>query len=344
MPAADFIKSHEYHAFLSYKIEDVGPVRVVVHALERAGLRLYFAPEHLRGGLVLHEELALGIEDSDSFVLFVGPAGVGPYQQCEVHHASCLHRPIIKVVFRGAPTEGTGNLFDSRTLDCHDPSTEYELIDHLIEGITRMALLRVPLQFRSTEKTEILLPDLALRLDALSTINPGKRLLLNWVTFGHLIDDLRTQIEAVPGFRPSAYIGINASGLIIAQFLNDLREPIGYIHTKGQGGARDVVMEKSFFPDLTEGKSVRILLTDGEIKSGSSLEMAVGVLRKTYATAEIYYATLAAMVNPPGAGRRRKSLQAGQLIHKHLEDGLIKRIFIGGTFSQPGFFRPYDIR
>jgi len=344
MEAADFVKSHEYHAFLSYNTEDIEAVKVVKDILERAGLDVYFAPQHLRGALELHRELALKIENSACFVLFIGRHGMGPYQGFEVDHASSLRRPIVKAVLREGDPRVVGRWFNARTLDYNEPATEYELIENLIESITGMALLRVPLQFRLNEKMEVALPDRVLKLNVLSTINPEKRLTLNWVTLGHLIDYLRTQIKAFPGFRPSAYIGINATGLIVAQFLNEHREAIGYIQTKGGGGGRELDDEKSLFPKLAGGKRFNLLVVDGEIKTGSCMDVAIRLLGKRYPTAELYYAALAAMVAADSTGQPCNELLAGPCIRRHLKSGAIKRIFIGATFKDPGFFRPYEIR
>ena len=345
MEKAGFVKSHQCHAFLSYNTKDIQQVGVVQVALERAGLQLYFAPWDLPPALTLRPELAFRIENLSCFVLFVGPSGIGPYQECEVAHASAHEVPIATVVLRGGDAGAVGRRYSTGTLDCNDAATEYELIDKLIEGITSMTLIREPLQFKSNGNTKLALPGHPpLRLHVLCTIDPENRLMLNWLTLGHLIDNLRTQIKSRPGFRPSAYVGINATGMVVAQFLNNIREPMGFIHTIGAHGTRQIDKRKSWFPKLAQGEKSKILVVDSELKSGSSLELAIRAVKEKYTDAELSYAVLAAMVTKPPVGGGAMKIQAEPLIRGLLNDGSIKKFFIGGTFSDPGFYRPYEIR
>src|SRR5258706_1240051 len=100
MYPADFATSHKHHAFLSYNTPDLRQVEVVKAALDRAGLRPFFAPVALRSGMCVHHQLASEIDNSSCLVLFIGPNGVGPYQLAEADYAWVQQRPIIKIVLR----------------------------------------------------------------------------------------------------------------------------------------------------------------------------------------------------------------------------------------------------
>jgi len=353
MSLPDFATPHKYHAFLSYHTPDQRQVEVINAALERAGLHTFFAPVSLRGSLRLNKQLAAAFDNSTCLVLFIGPKGIGRYQSDEADYAAERHRPIVIVVLRDGDLKKVGRWPNIRTLDCNDPNTEFELIDHLIEDITGTALARVPLQFQSNQKTELAYPkDLdrtgfmprVLQVHVLNTVDPARRLFLNWATLGELINNLRVQLETFQGFRAEAFFGINATGLAVAQFLNDHRKPTGLVFLEGVIGAREIVREKCLFPELTELAQSRILMVDGELKSGSGMDTAIGALRENYPKANIFYAVLAARTARAVADRGFESLEAWPVLRQHLQEGSIKGFFIASTFNEPGFYRPYRIR
>ena len=350
MGTAAFAKPHGYHAFLSYNTKDVEKVDAVEAALTRAGLNVYFAPANLRAGLKLNKEMELAIEQSRCLVLFIGKK-IGVFQQAEVDYASMLMREIIKVVLPGGNPRAGEGLYNSKTLDCNHPAVAYQLIDHLIESIAGMPLIRWPLQIRTDHRIGLTYPPelqaedsrrRVLTVHSLSAASPAGKLLLNWVTFGRLIENLRQQIKTYSGCHPDAYFGINAAGLAAVQFLNDYRVPVGFIHHDGPIGSRRISVTKSTFPEL-EGDP-EILVVDSELKSGSGMEAAVKAIREKYPKAAIYYAVLGAMMKSPGADRDLKALEAWSRMSQHIEQKWIKAFFIASTFDEPGIDPPLEIR
>jgi len=346
MDAAEFVIPHKYHAFLSYNTPDVQHVKPIADALSRAGLKLYFAPVTLRADLAVSQQMAEEMEDSGCLVLFVGPNGIGPFQRLEVNHASGRQQKIIKVILpKGSPVEVQA-WFDTKVLDCNDPDVSYELIDHLIESITAMPLVRQPFQIGKNRR--IKLPDTGsvesrtLTVHSLRTIDPKEKLLLNWETFGRLINNLKRQIDGYPTFYPDAYFGINPAGLVAVQFLNDHRLPIGFIHHEGGKWGRRIVTEKCTFPVLESNPE--ILVVDSELKSGSAMKITVQALLEKYPKPGIYYAVLGAMMMESHGDTSIENLLAWKYISEYLNDGSIQDIFIASIFGRPGIDAPLRIR
>ena len=279
MEAAEFVKSHTHHAFLSYNTRDVQLVSPIENALRRAGLEVYFAPEDLLGGIALTQEMARKIELSGCFVLFIGPSGIGAFQRLEVQHALGQQKTIIKVILPGGSPDAILDSFNSRPLDCSDPAVCHQLIDLLIKSITGMTLIRQPLQIGTDWTIKLPNPrpgfgDLILTVHSLCNPDPAHKLLLNWVTLGKLIENLREQIETYSSFYPDVHFGINPAGLAAVQFLNKLRAPVGFIHHEGGQEERRIVAEKCVFPKPKANPRI-ILAVDSRLKSGSGMKMAV---------------------------------------------------------------------
>ena len=74
----------QYDAFLSYNSQDRAAVEALARRLRDEGLRLYLEVWELAPGREFQSALTEGIGDSKSCVVFLGPNGLGPWQDQEV--------------------------------------------------------------------------------------------------------------------------------------------------------------------------------------------------------------------------------------------------------------------
>jgi hypothetical protein len=131
----------DFDVFLSHNSEDKRPARELKKQLEEAGISVWFDREQLRPGQKWQPLLLEGLQSSGSFIVALGPAGLGRWQTEEVEQAlRCnvsLGRPIIPVFLPGSSRnqEFDGFLAGRMWVDFRGGFSG-PLIDVLIWGIT----------------------------------------------------------------------------------------------------------------------------------------------------------------------------------------------------------------
>lgn len=76
-----------YDVFLSYNSADQVVVEVIAQMLRAARLNPFFAPWHLVAGEPWQEALEKGLDDSKTCAVFLGPKGVGSWENEEMRSA-----------------------------------------------------------------------------------------------------------------------------------------------------------------------------------------------------------------------------------------------------------------
>ncbi len=101
-------RSFEYDVFLSHKSADKAAVETIAAKLKSAGIEPWFDKWHLIPGAPWQKGLAEGIGKSETVAVFVGPSGIGPWEDAETMSAldravKDNSRRVIPVLLPGAP-------------------------------------------------------------------------------------------------------------------------------------------------------------------------------------------------------------------------------------------------
>lgn len=342
---------NSYDVFLSYNSKDKGTVHHVADKLKEAGLKVWFDVWELPIGTPFQRNLSQGVINSRVVVVFVGPSGIGFWQNMEVQYAVEQHAnqgksvitvilPCVKKVPKLPPFL---NIFPS--VDFRSVQLSHADLNELIGGITGINLQRFISHISQTgEEFSLELPSQrSIDIYSLPNHKNNELLKLTWKTFGECIEKLQFQI-ANYGRRHyfDACFGINDAGLVMATFLNSSvlgRVKIGYIRYKGNRNGRMVSYDDSFFPALDSEPT--IMLMDFELKSGGNLKMCVSRILQEYKGAQVYFAALAALTeNENPRVSCFEELKAAENI-KGLE---IKDLFIACTMVPPGIEPPLGLR
>ncbi|HUT91491.1 MAG TPA: toll/interleukin-1 receptor domain-containing protein [Thermoguttaceae bacterium] len=96
--------------FLSYNSDDRRGVEELAGMLEKGGLFVWMDRARLAGGKDWQDDIGKGIDRSSSFVVCLGPTGLGPWQKVEIERALKRKQadakfPVIPVLLPGSPDE-----------------------------------------------------------------------------------------------------------------------------------------------------------------------------------------------------------------------------------------------
>lgn len=96
-----------YDVFLSHATQDKPRVKKLAQRLRAEGLRPFFDEWHLVPGETWQEALEEALNQSQTFAIFLGPRGLGPWQDIEMRHALAKRahdrsRRVIPVLLPGA--------------------------------------------------------------------------------------------------------------------------------------------------------------------------------------------------------------------------------------------------
>ncbi len=133
--------SYEYDVFLCHNSEDKPDVKRIANELRTRGLKPWLDEWELRPGFPWQRILEEEIDNIKSAVVFVGPSGIGPWQQLELE--GLLRRfverngPVIPILLPGAPSEVELPVFlrGMTWVDLRQGVTKSG-VDRLIWGIT----------------------------------------------------------------------------------------------------------------------------------------------------------------------------------------------------------------
>ena len=132
----------EYDVFLAYNNLDKSQVEKIAGSLKHRGLNPWFDKWNLPPGRSFQEEIEKVFPMTRSVVVFVGPSGIGPWEEMEVRLAiqQFVKRklPVIPVLLPGVKKVPTLPLFlqEFSWLRLIKEIDETEFIDNLIWGIT----------------------------------------------------------------------------------------------------------------------------------------------------------------------------------------------------------------
>jgi len=105
----------EFDVFLAYNSFDEKPVEAVAEALRRRGLNPWFAKWTLPPGRQFQREIQRVFFDVQSVVVFIGPNGVGPWEDLEIQTAIQMfvkrRVPVIPALLPGVPSRTELPLF-----------------------------------------------------------------------------------------------------------------------------------------------------------------------------------------------------------------------------------------
>jgi WD40 repeat protein len=102
-----------YDAFLSYNSKDRGTVTdIAVYLKEKEGLKLFFDQWEMIPGTGVIEALEKGLDEAGTCVVFIGPSGLGDYQEEEMYVA--LEKSIAKKDLRVIPVLLPGGKRETR--------------------------------------------------------------------------------------------------------------------------------------------------------------------------------------------------------------------------------------
>jgi len=149
---------NEYDVFLSYNSQDKQAVEYIARLLKTNRVRIWFDRWNLRPGSRWQEELENIIETCKTAAVFVGPNGIGPWENIEMR--ACLTQfanrklPVIPVILPGleSPPELPLLLQGFHYLDYRMGLHDREALEHLIWGITG----EKPAELAVSHKTGIL--------------------------------------------------------------------------------------------------------------------------------------------------------------------------------------------
>lgn len=99
--------ARKHDLFLSYNSRDQDAVRQIHEALKRLGLHPWFDREALTPGRLWQEEAEKGLKSCRAAAVFVGPSGIGPWENLEMRvlltRVAQEGLPLIPVPLPGAP-------------------------------------------------------------------------------------------------------------------------------------------------------------------------------------------------------------------------------------------------
>jgi hypothetical protein len=130
----------KFDVFLCYNSEDKAAVKKIAQQLKARSVVPWFDEWELRPGLPWLREIEKQIEEIKTAAVFVGQAGIGPWQQMEVEaflrEFVSLGNPVIPVLLKEAPDKPNLPVFlrGMQWVDFH--KTEPEPMGQLIWGIT----------------------------------------------------------------------------------------------------------------------------------------------------------------------------------------------------------------
>src|SRR5262245_4706719 len=106
----------QYHVFLSHSSNDKAHVeKIAVRLEDEAGLTPFLDKWHLVPGEAWQEALEEALDDSETCAIFLGPMGLGPWENEEMR--SALDERVRKNSFRVIPVLLPGaNIKDKKTL------------------------------------------------------------------------------------------------------------------------------------------------------------------------------------------------------------------------------------
>lgn len=145
----------DYEVFLCHNSQDKAAVKLIAHALQDAGLSVFFDEWELRPGFLWQPLVEKAISASRAIAVFVGPSGFGPVQHEEMQVALTKQRvdgaPVIPISLPGASVEAlpvTSFLKQrtwSRFNSLNSASEEFRNdMDRLVWAITGKMPARVP--------------------------------------------------------------------------------------------------------------------------------------------------------------------------------------------------------
>lgn len=340
----------QHDVFVSYNGDDREWAKQFASELRELGVRVWFDQWDLRAGQPWMDGLEAAIQESASFTILVGQAGLGPWMGPEIRQAlsNLVQRgcPVIPVILPGVEHfELPLFLQQCQYIDYRDRQTYLQRMEKLVMGITGRKLTHAISQVGDAFQLGVPGRGQPISVHTLPNPNPTERLRLGWETFGQGIEYLQDQILNYEQRLPAdVCIAVNDAGLAIASFLSGSimhRCKMGYIKTEGTpaGGGRRIIEEDSWLPKLST--EPLILLIDSEVKSGSNLKVVVEKMRAEYVGAHIYLAVLAAMVDGPDP----KIAGFDQLVAKDVLQELdLSAIFIAYTITRPGIEPPLGVR
>ncbi len=337
----------QFDAFFSYNSNDGPLVKQIANDLIKAGIKVWFDEHNLPPASNWQKAIEKDIEDSMSVIVFIGPSGIGEWQETEVDAVLSLNVerkiPVIPVILPGV-IEPKLPIFLKR-FNCVD--LRRLNLDKLIEAITGRKPSETDSQIGGEFYLELMRPTGINRLIKIYTLpNPdrSKLLNLNWKTFGLGIENLSDQIRNYGDeFHTdvNACFGINDAGLVIATFLNYTvlhRVKIGYIKCK-RSYEKTIIRRDCLFPKLPPKPA--ILLVDFEVKSSTSIKMIVEEICKKYNEPEIYFGVFGALTEKTDLVIRDfEDLKPADNLKK-LD---IKDYFIACTMHLPGIDPPLGLR
>jgi TIR domain len=127
--------------FLSFNSKDMALAEAIRTGLSRIdqGAQIFFSPISLGAGFWL-PKLAEEIAQAEAFLLLIGPAGIGPWQEVEYftafdRHVIDKHFPLVPVMVAGAEAPGLSFL---RTLNWVEAPfvTEDKVLHRLLAGLS----------------------------------------------------------------------------------------------------------------------------------------------------------------------------------------------------------------
>lgn len=99
----------EFDVFLAYNSEDKEKVEIIAKELKTRGLNPWFDKWNLPPGRAFSHEIQRSLPNTKSVAAFIGPSGVGPWQDVELSAALQLFvenkRPVIPILLPGAEVE-----------------------------------------------------------------------------------------------------------------------------------------------------------------------------------------------------------------------------------------------
>lgn len=90
--------AERYDVFLSHNSEDRPLIKRLATCLERAGLRVWLDESDLIPGKTLQPQLANALNNSNAVAVFIGPSGLGLWQDREIQAAYQIHGKNDKVI------------------------------------------------------------------------------------------------------------------------------------------------------------------------------------------------------------------------------------------------------
>ena len=227
------------------------------------------------------------------------------------------------------------------------------------------------------EKTDSLKtgPFLKIEVKKLKQYDSARKVRLSWETFGECIDNLKAKVCECGGAYPDIIFGINEAGIIVASYLSyfcEGRPPIGAIKTSAtykdeNEKSRRQIKQFDFpngkvpqspaslnlqeeeridikdayleYPDIQNPKKIAIV--DSEIKTGSTAEYIIDMLKNKYGNIDIIYIGLGGVIKADNKGI---SVDNIEYFGWDIKNKGNKPNFIEFFVDWPGFEPPGGIR